>query len=173
MNRLAVTLAAAAVVASGVGLARVDDRPTCRQAGHGLFVTADRTEPCTPGQWIADPNVNARHVCAHGYNPRPGVNVSGPLKRLTLRLYGLPASAGRTTEADHLYPLWLGGATTRANLWPEPNYRHPSGPDLNPKDRLEFAVYKLVCRARTMTPAAARGVFEGDWTVAYARYVQH
>lgn len=109
------------------------------------------------------------HVCARSYNPRPGVDVSGPLKRRALAAYGLPLSASARYEADHLFPRWLGGATTLRNFWPELNYPHPQGFDNNPKDRLEFAIYKRVCVARTMTVKRARAVFEGDWRAGYKR----
>ena len=95
----------------------------------------------------------------------------GPLKRQTLTEYGLPASAGRRTEADHLYPRWLGGATVRQNFWPEPNYTHTSGFNRNPKDVLESKLYQMTCQARTMTVARARRIFAGDWRRAYRRYV--
>ena len=58
-----------------------------------------------------------------------------------------------------------------ANFWPEPNYAHRHGFDLNPKDRLESAIYRRTCVERRMTVAEARHIFEGDWRVAYRRYV--
>jgi hypothetical protein len=174
-------LAAAASPSATVG---ADTAASCHYHGSGISAAPDRSDPCTPGMWISDPaikktpaaseydrNVSRAHVCSHGYNPRPGTNVSGPLKRQTLALYGLPTSAGKTTEADHLYPRWLGGATVRQNFWPEPNYTHPSGFTQNPKDRLESKLYHLTCVDRTMTVARARRIFARDWRRAYRRYV--
>ncbi len=155
----------------------------CKFAGSGVTEAPDRR--CTPGMWISDrailktpaageydPNATDGHVCAHGYNPRPGVNVSGPLKDQALKEYGLPHSAGVGREADHLYPRWLGGATTLANFWPEPNYVHPSGFNNNPKDELEYKLYQLTCRHHLLTVAKARAVFKGDWRTAYEEYVR-
>jgi hypothetical protein len=139
----------------------------CAYVGQGLSAAPDRA--CTPGQWIADPNLS--HVCTKGYNPRPPLAFTAPLKREGLKLYGLPPSAGVSTESDHLFPVWLGGATVIQNLWPEPNYPHPVGYDMNPKDKLEFAVYKLTCQSHRLTVAQARAVFEGDWRVGYRKYV--
>lgn len=141
----------------------------CTFQGHGLEVAPDRRARCTPGQWIADPNLSAAHVCSKRYNPRPPESVTQPLKYATLSLYGLPESFGARSEADHLYPLWLGGATTRRNIWPERDYVSPAGYNLNPKDRLEFAVYLRTCSYRSMSVAQARAVFEGDWRKAAAR----
>jgi hypothetical protein len=155
----------------------------CKFVGSGIAEAPDRR--CTPGVWISDrailktsaaseydPNVSDAHVCSHGYNPRPGVSVSGPLKDQALKEYGLPHSAGAGREADHLYPRWLGGATTLANFWPEPNYAHPSGFNNNPKDELEYKLYQLACQRHSLTVAQARSVFKGDWRTAYRKYVR-
>lgn len=155
----------------------------CKFVGSGIAAAPDRK--CTPGMWISDraiestpaaseydPDVSDAHVCSHGYNPRPGVNVSGPLKDQALKKYGLARSAGAHREADHLYPRWLGGATTLANFWPEPNYAHPSGFDNNPKDELEYKLYQLTCQRHSLTVAKARKIFEGDWRAAYEKYVR-
>lgn len=145
----------------------------CAFEGDGLWVAPDRA--CSPGEWIDKlPRGAARarlRVCGAGYNPRPGTNVSGPLKLAALREYGLTQEDGRSYEADHLYPRWLGGATTLRNFWPEPDYAHARGFEHNPKDRLEFVLYELTCASRTLAPATARRAFEGDWRTAYLRYV--
>ena len=125
----------------------------------------------TPATSEYDPNVSLAHVCSKGYNPRPGTNVSGPLKDEADREYGLLTSVNPTVEADHLFPRWLGGATTIQNIWSEPNFAHPQGFDNNPKDALEFAIYKLTCQTHQLTIAQARKVFEGDWVTAYHHYV--
>lgn len=137
------------------------------------MVKPDGSAGCTPGEWITDPDTSRAHVCAAGYNPRPPESVTRRFKDGGLRLYGLPVSAARTMESDHRFPVWLGGATTRRNLWPEPNY--PAARQTafvhNPKDELEFRIYSLTCRARTMTVARARRIFEAaDWRREYRRY---
>jgi hypothetical protein len=156
-------------------------RTGCHVRGSGIYVEPDRR--CTPGMWISDPgikktpaasefdpNVSLGHVCSKGYNPRPGTSVSGPLKDEADREYGLPTSANSSVEADHYYPRWLGGATNIENFWPERNYARPRGFDRNPKDKLEFAIYRLTCEDRRMTIDQARAIFAGSWVAAYRRY---
>lgn len=151
-------LAASTVVVAGT---QSSQGPSCHTKGRGLQVVPDRS--CTPGEWIPDQDLSRAHVCSKGYNPRPGTDVTGPLKARALKLYGLPAPEGKRRELDHLFPRWLGGATTLANLWPEPNYARPRPFEANPKDRLEFAVYRATCQRGALTVAQARAVFEGDW----------
>src|SRR5689334_12991054 len=119
-------LAGIAAIIAGVALmgARPTSRATapCKVDGTGLFVAPDRSDGCTPGEWITDPDLSTAHVCHKGYNPRPPESVTGPLKTQTMNLYGVPASDSASVESDHLYPVWLGGATSIRNLWPEPNY---------------------------------------------------
>jgi hypothetical protein len=189
MRRVSILLVAvvAAIIGGCGGTTQHSTKPTastpCALVGSG--VTAAPERQCTPGMWISDPaikatpaaseydpNISDEHVCSQGYNPRPGVNISGPLKKEALAQYGLPESVGATSEADHLYPRWLGGATTLANFWPEPNYAHPSGFSNNPKDELEYKLYQLTCEQHSMTVAEARTVFEGDWRTAYEQYVR-
>ncbi len=54
------------------------------------------------------------------------------------------------------------------NLWPEPDYSGRAGFYLNPKDRLENALKRLVC-ARSLTLAQAQRQIAGDWVAAYRR----
>ena len=141
-----------------------------RSQSRGMWVS-DLAIKRTPAAGEYDPNVSDAHVCSRGYNPRPGVGVSGPLKDRALRGYRLPKSESTRREADHLYPRWLGGATALSNFWPEPNFPHARGFILNPKDRLESALFQRTCKRHTMTVARARRVFQGDWRSAYKRYV--
>lgn len=156
----------------------------CHYGDSGVSVGPDRTARCTPGLWISDPaikrtaaageydpDVSHAHVCSRSYNPRPAIAVSEPLKREALFAYGLPPSARAHTEADHLDPRWLGGATVRQNIWPEPDYAHPSGAYANPKDVLEAKLYRMTCEMGAMTVGRARRIFAGDWRRAYRRYV--
>jgi hypothetical protein len=95
--------------------------------------------------------------------------VSEPEKLASIRSYGLRASAS-TLEYDHLVPLELGGAVNDPrNLWPEPDYPARAGFYLNPKDHLERALNRLVCRGR-MSLARAQLLVAGDWASAYRAY---
>lgn len=156
----------------------------CRIHGTSVAVAPTRTSGCTPGMWISDPAIKSTpaaaqydpdtsfaHVCTKGYNPRPGIDISGAIKRQALSSYGMPATDAAQVEADHLYPRWLGGASVIQNIWPEQNYAHPSGYDHNPKDVLEFAIYKLTCEQHKLTVAQARALFRTDWRIAYKKYV--
>jgi len=127
---------------------------------------------CTPG--AANPQVTqatlASTVCKGGWTStvRPPVSVTQAIKARSLTDYGLPQSAEKTTELDHLLPLEVGGAPAdAANLWVQPNYAHPhpSAFDHNPKDPIEFAVRNAVCSGR-VTLAAAQAALLTDWTTA-------
>lgn len=153
-------IAAAAVVGS---LTVPDGSTGCQLHGHGLYATPDRG--CTPGEWI---DSDGKGVCGSRYNPRPSASVTAPIKRASLKRYGLPLTDTSAYELDHLYPRWLGGSTTAANLWPELNYRtSPS----NPKDRLELVLYQAVCQRHSISVSVARQAFAGAWTTAYRKYV--
>lgn len=162
----------------------------CRRSGDGIYAQADRRPGCTPGLWVSDPRVkqtpaaseydpdtSAEHVCSKPYNPRPPESVTGALKREDLSIYGLPAGDAASTESDHYYPVWLGGATVLQNLYPEPNYprAQDGGFVHNPKDALEIGptgLYGRVCRQHSMTVRQARRVFEArSWLPGYRRYV--
>jgi hypothetical protein len=80
--------------------------------------------------------------------------------------YSLRGSAS-AYEYDHDVPLELGGAVNdRRNLWPEPDYVTRSGFYLNPKDRLENALKRMVCR-NAMTLAQAQRLIASNWVAAY------
>lgn len=156
-------------VAFAVGGGGSSSKPPCHVTGKGLMVRPLKS--CTPGEWIADADRSVAHVCGRGYNPRPSRALERALKRLVLVRFGLRSDA-RGYESDHLFPVWLGGATTERNVWPEPNYKpFPNPFTENPKDRLELAIYRRVCVSHTMTVAVARRIFEGDWRRQYPKYV--
>jgi hypothetical protein len=52
------------------------------------------------------------------------------------------------------------------NLWPEPNYATRLGFYLNPKDRLENVLKRMVCRG-AMTLAQAQRLIASNWVAAY------
>lgn len=62
--------------------------------------------------------------------------------------------------------LQINNSRNSPGPWPE------SGKIPNTKDKLEFAIHDLVCDQGTMTVAAARAIFLGDWTKAYKGYVR-
>jgi hypothetical protein len=79
-------------------------------------------------------------------------------------------SAASAYEYDHYVPLELGGAVNDPrNLWPEPDYPTRGGFYLNPKDRLERALNRLVCGGR-MRLGHAQGLIASDWVAAYRLY---
>lgn len=151
----------------------------CHVRGTGLFVLPDKSKACTPGEWVDSLRDAQKHVCTPGWNEaRPGATA---LKKIVMALYGVPASESSNVESDHYFPVWLGGATTRANLWPEPNYPTVQGGGYshNPKDALEVGakgLYRRVCQIPATSPdhvsvGQARRAFEGNWVTSYRKYV--
>ena len=144
---------------------------SCHARGSGLFELPDPR--CTAG--ALNPAVTQRTIgstiCATGWTStvRPPESVTEPEKFADMRAYGI---AGRASgyEYDHLVPLELGGAVNDPrNLWPEPDYPVGRGYYLNPKDHLERALNRLVCRGE-MTLSRAQVLIARDWTAAYREY---
>ena len=146
----------------------------CRARNGGLYATSDRR--CTPG--AVNPAVTqatiGSTICSRGWTStvRPRVSVTEPEKLASMRAYGDggPPSA---YEYDHLVPLELGGAVNDPrNLWPEPDYPGVSRSFyLNPKDKLERALNRLVC-AGTMSLARAQRLIAADWVAALRTYTR-
>jgi len=143
---------------------------SCHALGSGLYQLPDPR--CTPG--AVDPAVTqatiGATICRSGWTStvRPAESVTEPEKLASLRAYGEgPASR---YEYDHFVPLELGGAVNDPrNLWPEPNYSSPQGFYLNPKDRVETALRRLVCEGRISLAAAQRAI-AANWVAALRRY---
>jgi hypothetical protein len=143
---------------------------SCHASGAGLNQRPDRR--CTPG--AVNPAVTQSSIdstiCRSGWTRtvRPPERVTDAEKLASLRAYGEgPASR---YEYDHLVPLELGGAVNDArNLWPEPDYPQRQGFYLNPKDKLETALKRLVCARRIPLASAQRQIAE-NWVAAMARY---
>jgi hypothetical protein len=160
----------------GAGAGGFPARSSCRVRGRGLFVAPDAR--CTPGATnpaVSQANIE-RTVCVAGWSERqrPPESVTEPQKRLALAAYGYYDSRalGRY-ELDHLIPISLGGApNSPRNLWPEPDFAHigPGSYDRNPKDRLEYRLYRLVCAHRLALITAQR-LIAGDWLAAYRRFI--
>lgn len=143
---------------------------SCHSRGSGLFVLPD--PGCTPG--ALDPAVTQADIgstiCADGWTAtiRPPEAITEPEKQASMGAYGLGGYLGGY-EYDHLVPLELGGApNSPRNLWPEPDYPNPSGYDLNPKDRVEYALNGEVCDGRISLAVAQREIAT-DWVAAYRR----
>ena len=141
---------------------------SCHARGAGLY--SKPAPSCTPG--ALNPSVTQRTIsmtiCRAGWTAtvRPSESVTHPEKLASMAAYG----DGRSTSAyeyDHLVPLALGGAVNdRRNLWPEPDYPSRSGFYLNPKDRLERILNRLVCRG-AMSLSRAQALIASDWVSAY------
>jgi hypothetical protein len=171
--------AAAAIAPSGLAyssaaaaVAQPQPPPgTCHSVGSGLY---SRPDPrCTPG--AVDPAVTqatiGATICRSGWTEtvRPPESVTEREKAGSLLAYGDRGSLSGY-EYDHDVPLELGGAVNDPrNLWPEPDYADPPGYYLNPKDRLERALNRLVCDGE-MTLARAQRAIAADWVSAYHRY---
>jgi hypothetical protein len=143
----------------------------CRATGAGLYLRPD--PHCTPG--ALNPAVTQASIgstiCMAGWTSsvRPSEAITEAEKRSSMRAYGDSGSASRF-EYDHDVPLELGGAVNDPrNLWPEPNYAEHAGFYLNPKDRLETALKRLVCSG-SMPLSTAQHVIASDWVSAFHKY---
>ena len=109
-------------------------------------------------------------ICIKGWTKvvRPPLSWTNALKHKLLARYGLPASASRDYELDHLIPLELGGAPADPrNLWLEPW----NGPwNAHIKDKLENRLHTLVCRGE-ITLEDAQEAIAGNWTQAYKQFM--
>ena len=144
---------------------------SCHGRGSGLFELPD--PHCTPGALnpAVTQNTIGSTICVSGWTSevRPPESVTEPEKLANMRSYRL-SSGPSGYEYDHLVPLELGGAVNDPrNLWPEPDYPSRAGFYLNPKDHLERALNRLVCRGQ-MTLARAQLVIARDWVSAYREY---
>jgi hypothetical protein len=177
---IAITGAAAARTASN-GIAYsvasahvVQHQPTtdsCRARGFGLYSQPDRR--CTPGALnpLVTQSTIGMTICRRGWTSgvRPAESITEPEKLASMSAYGDEGSPS-TYEYDHDVPLSLGGAVNdRRNLWPEPDYATRSGFYLNPKDRLERSLRRLVCSGEMPLSQAQRLIVD-DWVSAYRRY---
>lgn len=144
---------------------------SCHARGSGLYALPD--SHCTPG--ALNPAVTAatlsQTICRSGWtrSVRPAESITEAEKFASMRAYGDVGSPSRF-EYDHLVPLELGGAPNDPrNLWPELDYAGAAGFYLNPKDKLERALNRLVCRGE-MSLARAQGLIAREWSSAYSRY---
>lgn len=126
----------------------------CVITGHIPFTRPDTD--CTPGASTA---LTRQQVCA----PKDRPTLRAADRRLILAEHGLSTWTGADGELDHRIPVFLGGLTVEDNIWPE------QGPIPNPKDRLEFRVYRRVCFRDPygLRPVTARRIFRADWVATY------
>lgn len=144
---------------------------SCRARGAGIYELPDAH--CTPG--ALNPAVRQADIystiCASGWTSRvrPPESITESEKFASMRAYGVRGYASEY-EYDHLVPLELGGAPNDPrNLWPELDYSSRSGYYLNPKDRLEYALNRLVCDGQ-MPLARAQQLIADNWAAAYRAY---
>lgn len=158
---IAMALLCAVVALTWALVAHAGTPPRCDVVGVAPLTAPDNA--CTPGQYEA---ISRKNVC-DGDTPRPTLPTA--VRRRLLADYGVPAWSGTNGELDHRVPLFLGGLTTKANLWPE------AGHIPNPKDRLELAVYRRVCFGdpAPMRVRTAVRIFLSDWRHAYVVLVRH
>jgi len=158
---LAFVLALCALAAIGIATASHAEAEPCVIHGQGTFTVPDNR--CTPGRFVHKTRAD---VC-DGNTQRP--NLPARERRAILGRYGLVTWTGLDGELDHRVPLVLGGTTDRANVWPE---REVDG--VNPKDRLEFVIYRRVCFGdpHPMGVTTATRIFLADWRPAYTYYVE-
>lgn len=131
---------------------------SCHQVGTGKYVLPDPS--CTPG--VTNPSVTQANtgstICRRGWTRtvRPPQSYTDHLKIQQMVAYGDGAPRA-SYEEDHLIPLELGGSPMDPrNLWPEP------GRSGNPKDKVEAAANRAVCRG-SMTLDAARQAISSNW----------
>jgi hypothetical protein len=172
--RTAMAAASRNLVYSTASARQVQRQPrtgACHAIGSGLYARPDAR--CTPG--ALNPQVKpatiSTTICRSGWTStvRPPESITRPEKLASLPAYSdqLGASA---YEYDHLVPLELGGAVNDPrNLWPEPDYGVRAGFYLNPKDRLERVLNRLVCDG-AMPLATAQRLIATDWVPAYRSY---
>jgi len=144
---------------------------SCRSRGSGVSALPDPR--CTPG--ALNPAVTqgtiAQTICRAGWTAtvRPPESITEREKFASMRAYG-DGERASAFEYDHLVALELGGAANDPrNLWPEPDYAQRAGFYLNPKDRLERVLKRLVCSGQ-MTLSRAQRLIASDWVAAFARF---
>lgn len=132
----------------------------CSPLGAAPMTAPDNSPECTPGSTVV---LTKKQACT----PTDRGSTPASIRRDVLARYGVPDWSGQDGEIDHRVPWFLTHETSRRNLWPE------AGPIPNPKDKLEFYVYRRVCNAKPhpMSVRTARLIFLGDWRVYFRRYL--
>lgn len=133
----------------------------CSPVGVPPFEAPDNSPACTPGS-----HVRLSH--AQACTPTPRGSLPAKTRRTVLARYGLTVWTGKLGELDHRVPWFLTHDSAPDNIWPEREVN-----DRNPKDRLEFYIWRRVCRGSPagMRVKTARLVFLSDWRAAYKLYI--
>lgn len=108
-------------------------------------------------------------VCVRGWTKtvRPPAYYTNRLKKQQIAEYGYGDTNPKHYEEDHLIPLSMGGAPRDPrNLWPQPRLSQWNAGE---KDKLEFALYKALCRGQISLEEGQRA-FAGNWIESFARY---
>ena len=139
----------------------------------GVAVASDLPDrSLTPGVTdlgISQQNIQST-VCVKGYTKtvRPPAKYTNKLKKRQIRQYGYDDQNPKNYEEDHLIPLSIGGnPRATGNLWPEPR---KSEWNAARKDKLEFVLYRMVCR-NEISLKDAQNEIASDWIEAYKKYV--
>jgi len=135
--------------------------------------SSDLPDPSlTPG--VINPDVTQENihstVYVKGYTKtiRPPAHYTNKLKKRQMREYGYDDRNPKHYEEDHLIALSIGGAPDDpCNLGPEPRNSEWSAKE---KDRLEFVLYKMVCR-QEIPLAEAQHAMATNWIDAWKQYV--
>jgi len=128
----------------------------------------------TPGQ--ADPSLTKEKLCSKKFHTGSVRNVDDSLKQRVLSSYRIRDCVlhagkkklplcGRLYEFDHLISIWLGGAETQKNLWPE---RLAGQWGARVKDKLEDHLHSLVCKGKISLKQAQHEIAT-DWIASYKK----
>jgi hypothetical protein len=129
---------------------------------------------CTPGSVRSDitDGTKLATICNPNWSTRTIRAPQGetdPVKTVSMRVYGIPASARGTTELDHKVPLELGGSNDVSNLWAERSDLPGQG-FRNSKDDVENRLHAAVCgRIPGLRPVSLRDAqvaIARNWTTA-------
>lgn len=133
----------------------------------------------TPGDTYTTNPITA--CSAHtGSEPDSIRNVPELEKKEVFTSYGMPegnhtgyCGGKKGCEVDHLIPLKIGGANTKANLWPQ---SYVGEWNATHKDNLEKRLIARVCRTTKLHPIrlpikVAQRAIANDWIQAYRDYI--
>jgi hypothetical protein len=161
----------ACMAKGGTGCGIIPDAANAPTHCAALNITLDHWRPdpkCTPGATsnrVTQANIH-QTICVSRYTARvrPPRATTDALKVKMLKAYGVPA--GTVTELDHFDNLGIGGSNSVLNLSPQPSVR--TGVSVhNPKDDVEVAMQKAVCRkVRPVPLAAAQAAMVANWETA-------
>jgi hypothetical protein len=131
--------------------------------------TIARPDPkLTPGATATTDVAAICHQSSHAkgiFSPRSRL-VSAADQSAVFSAYHISPTQAKHYGLDFLIPLQLGGANSRANLWPMPLNR---GLNFHQKQVLNIRVHVLVCHGEMRIDQAQRA-FETDWVKLWSQY---